>query len=93
VSKCPKKIISLLRCQLLSLQKLHNYHLLLDNKYPIVSHLANYVATAVSLATRYSAVTIISMYYCIHWQSLKNVPNIVILTDAINGQTSHVPVC
>jgi hypothetical protein len=85
-------MISLLRCQLLSLQKLRSYHLL-DNKYPIVSHLANYVATAVSLATQYSAVTIISMYYCIHWQSLKNVPNIVILTVAINGQTSHVPVC
>lgn len=87
------KIISLVRCQLLSPQKLHSCHLLLDNKYPIVSHLANYVATAVSLASQYSAVTVIYMYCCIHWQNFRYVPNIVIITDAINGQTSHVPLC
>lgn len=85
------KIISLLKCQLLSPQKLHSCHLLLDNKYPIFSHLANYVVTAVSIATPYSALTVIYMYCCIQWQNLKYVPNIVILTDAINGQTSNMP--
>lgn len=85
------KIISLLKCQLLSPQKLHSCHLLLYNKYPIVSHLANYVATAVSIATPYSALAVIYMYCCIQWQNLKYVPNIVIFTDAIIGQTSHMP--